>query len=87
MLALTQVTGWKVQWIRGTMELFVLLSGWWLGGPVFIGTIVFSLSIGSIVGLTLPHCKKVVERLIERGGFVENINKRTIRINDYDRIG
>jgi uncharacterized membrane protein YczE len=87
MLALTEVTGWKVQWIRGSMEVLVLIFGWLLGGPVFMGTVLFSLSIGSIVGVTLPYCKKIVDRLIERGVWVENINKRTVRFNDYDRTG
>ncbi|MGO4887390.1 YczE/YyaS/YitT family protein [Anaerobacillus sp. MEB173] len=86
MLALTEKTGWKVQWVRGVMEIFVLAAGWLLGGPVFIGTIIFCVSIGSVVGYTLPRCQKLVDRIIERGVGVENINKGTLRINDHDGV-
>ncbi len=64
MIALTEVTGWKVQYIRLGMELVVLCLGWLLGGPIFIGTILFSLTIGSIVGLTLPACQKTTDLLL-----------------------
>jgi uncharacterized membrane protein YczE len=65
MLALTQITGWKVQWARGAMEIVVLASGWLLGGPVFIGTVVFCLGIGTIVGFTLPQCQQLVDTLLD----------------------
>jgi uncharacterized protein len=64
MISLTQVTGWKVQYIRLGMELVVLCLGWLLGGPIFIGTILFSLTIGSIVGLTLPACQKATDLIL-----------------------
>jgi uncharacterized membrane protein YczE len=65
MLALTQITGWKVQWARGAMEIVVLASGWLLGGPVFIGTVVFCLGIGTIVGYTLPQCQRLVDIMLD----------------------
>jgi uncharacterized membrane protein YczE len=65
MLALTQISGWKVQWVRGVLEIVVLIAGWLLGGPVFIGTIIFSLGIGTIVGFTLPQCQGFVDAIIE----------------------
>jgi uncharacterized membrane protein YczE len=40
---------------RGAIELSALLVGWLLGGSVGIGTIVFALSIGPLVGLLLPR--------------------------------
>lgn len=86
MLALTDLTGWKVQWIRGTMEVVVLIIGWLLGGPVFIGTIIYCFSIGWIVGISLPQCKKVVIGILNRGEWNENINKGSLRINDHDGI-
>ncbi|KMJ60255.1 membrane protein [Bacillus sp. LL01] len=66
MIALTEVTGWKVQHIRLGMELVVLCLGWLLGGPIFIGTILFSLTIGSIVGLTLPACQKTTDSILNK---------------------
>jgi uncharacterized membrane protein YczE len=86
MLALTETTGWKVQWIRGAMEVVVLFFGWLLGGPVFIGTIIFSVSIGSIVGFSLPQCRRFVDGILERGVMNENIDKRKIRLNHHDGI-
>nr|WP_236838753.1 YitT family protein [Caldalkalibacillus salinus] len=65
MLALTQLTSWKVQYVRGAMEVVVLAIGWLLGGPVFIGTLLFCFGIGSIVGVTLPHCQKMVDKLLQ----------------------
>lgn len=87
MLALTDLLGWKVQWIRGTMEVVVLSVGWLLGGPVFIGTIIFCFSIGAIVGITLPQCKKVVQGILNRGEWNEDINKGQIRLNHHDGLG
>ncbi|MBU8905527.1 YczE/YyaS/YitT family protein [Desertibacillus haloalkaliphilus] len=86
MLAITQRTGWKVQWVRSGMEVIVLTVGWLLGGPVFIGTILFSFGIGTVVGFTLPQCQQFVDRVIERGVNNENIDKRTLRANDHDGI-
>ena len=90
MLALTQLTGWKVQWVRASMEVIVLLCGWLLGGPVFIGTLIFTFGIGHIVGFTLPQCQKFVDKITNLKHFggvqVENINKGTIRVNHHDGI-
>lgn len=40
---------------RAAIELSALLVGWLLGGSVGIGTIVFALAIGPVVGLLLPR--------------------------------
>ncbi|RSL31594.1 YitT family protein [Salibacterium salarium] len=87
MLALQEKTGWKVSRVRGIMEIGVLVIGWQLGGPVFIGTILFCAGIGQVVGFALPQCQKIVYRLIERGGTHEDINQRTLRSNHYDGSG
>jgi len=64
MLALTKATGWKVQNVRIIMEIIVLFIGWLLGGPVSIGTVLFSVTIGSVVGVALPQCQTFVGRLL-----------------------
>ncbi|SFL64804.1 YczE/YyaS/YitT family protein [Salibacterium qingdaonense] len=87
MLALQKRTGWKVSRVRGLMEVLVLIVGWVLGGPVFIGTVLFSLGIGQVVGFTLPQCEKMVNRLLGRGGTNENIDERSLRTYDYDGTG
>jgi uncharacterized membrane protein YczE len=65
MLVLTEKTGWKVQHIRLAMEVMVLTFGFLLDGPIFIGTILFCFSIGPIVGITLPQCEKLVEKILK----------------------
>ncbi|OIJ16776.1 hypothetical protein BKP37_05075 [Anaerobacillus alkalilacustris] len=86
MIAITEKSGWKVQYVRAVMEIVVLSIGWSLGGPVFIGTILFSLTIGNIVGITLPQCQRLVDRIIERGVKIEDFDKRTLRINHHDGV-
>ncbi|OIJ22498.1 hypothetical protein BKP45_04705 [Anaerobacillus alkalidiazotrophicus] len=86
MIAITEKSGWKVQYVRAVMEIVVLSIGWSLGGPVFIGTILFSLTIGNIVGITLPQCQRLVDRIIERGVKIEDFDKRTLRVNHHDGV-
>lgn len=66
MLALTELTGWKVQYIRIAMEGLVLFFGWILGGPVSIGTLIFCVMIGSITGIALPQCRRATVRMLMR---------------------
>ncbi|QOR65645.1 YitT family protein [Cytobacillus suaedae] len=67
MIALTEKTGMKVQYIRGIMEIIVLSIGWLLGGPVFIGTVIFTFTIGIVVGYTLPRCQLIADNLMKKG--------------------
>lgn len=46
--------GWPIWACRATVELTVLVIGWFLGGTVGIGTVLFALLIGPLVHLTLP---------------------------------
>lgn len=39
---------------RGSVEVTVLILGWLLGGTVGIGTVLFALTIGPLVHITLP---------------------------------
>nr|WP_258000354.1 YitT family protein [Bacillus sp. Marseille-P3661] len=64
MLVLMEKTKIKVQWIRLIMEVVVLSVGWLLGGPVFIGTIIFCIIIGHITGFALPQCRVLVEHIL-----------------------
>lgn len=84
MLALNKITGWKVQRVRILLELAVLLVGWLLGGPVFLGTLIYCIGIGYVVGISLPQCKRLVHKMIERGMYDEDFNKGTVRVNNYD---
>jgi uncharacterized protein len=76
MIALMNMTGIKVQWIRLVMEIVVLLVGWLLDGPIFIGTIIFCITIGHVTGLALPQCRRFVDRVIKSyAPAAENINQ------------
>ncbi len=68
MIALTESTGWKVQYIRSSMEVIVLALGWSLGGPVFVGTIIYSILIGNVVGIALPQCTRLSDHIYRKLG-------------------
>ncbi|MGV3465975.1 MAG: YczE/YyaS/YitT family protein [Heyndrickxia sp.] len=66
MLVLTNLTGWKIAHVRRLMEVLVLLLGWLLGGPIYWGTIIFCISIGTIVGIALPKCQFLTDAILAR---------------------
>lgn len=66
MLAVTSKTGWKISHVRRGMEVIVLIIGWLCGGPVFIGTIIFVLSIGTLVGIALPLCQSFTNKFLKK---------------------
>jgi uncharacterized membrane protein YczE len=49
MLAIGRTTGWSVRVSRGLLELAVVITGWLLGGPAGLGTVVFAVLIGPAV--------------------------------------
>ena len=54
MTGLHRRTGWPIWIVRTGIELIVLIAGILLGGQFGIGTILFALLIGPMVGVTLP---------------------------------
>lgn len=66
MLVITKLTGWKISHVRRLMEVIVLLIGWLLGGPISWGTFIFSVSIGTIVGIILPKCQLITDAILAR---------------------
>ncbi|NGP43450.1 YitT family protein [Bacillaceae bacterium SIJ1] len=87
MLALSERSHWGVGKIRSAMEVGVLAVGWFLGGPVFWGTLLVTFGIGIVVGQTIPLCRKAMNYLVDRRDLRENINQGKIRANHYDRVG
>lgn len=55
MTGLVRRTGWKVWIVRTVIEGSVLIIGFLLGGPVGVGTVVFALGIGPLIGWFLPR--------------------------------
>ena len=49
--------GMAISRARTAVEITVLLVGWILGGTVGVGTLAFALSIGPIVGRTIPRLR------------------------------
>ena len=49
MLAVKRISGWSLRRARATIEIFVVLAGWLLGGPLGFGTVIFALVIGPCV--------------------------------------
>jgi len=47
--------GVSIRVVRTSIELTVLIGGWFLGGTVDIGTLVYALMIGPITHLTIPR--------------------------------
>lgn len=54
MTGLMRVTGRSVGLIRTSIEVSVLVVGFTLGGTVGLGTVVYALSIGPLLGVMLP---------------------------------
>jgi uncharacterized membrane protein YczE len=52
MVALTRKTGLAVGICRGGIELAAVITGWWLGGMVGVGTVISAFAIGPIVQLS-----------------------------------
>ena len=46
--------GHSVRVVRTSIELAVLIAGWLMGGTVGIGTVLFAVTIGPIVHVTIP---------------------------------
>ncbi|MCA4134408.1 YitT family protein [Arthrobacter sp. M4] len=55
MTGLVRRTGWSVRLVRTGIEVLVLAAGWFLGGSVGVGTVVYALAIGPLVQLLLPR--------------------------------
>ena len=53
MTGLQRVTKFPIAWVRGSIELSVLTIGWWLGGVIGLGTIIFALGIGPCLAVSL----------------------------------
>jgi uncharacterized protein len=80
MIAITGKTNWPVKYVRGSMELIAVFIGWLLGGPVYWGTILFSVSIGYIAGFSLPQTQFVTNKILNKLKY-QNKSKYSTEIN------
>jgi len=59
MTGLTRITGYPISFIRASIEFTVVIIGWYLGGTVGLGTLIFAFGIGPAVALGLSIVKKI----------------------------
>ena len=59
MTGLTRITGYPISFIRASIEITVVIIGWYLGGTVGLGTLIFAFGIGPAVALGLSIVKKI----------------------------
>jgi uncharacterized membrane protein YczE len=48
-------TGWRIAYVRASLEIAVLAIGYLLGGTIGLGTLVFALTIGHLTELSLRY--------------------------------
>lgn len=75
MIAITQKYKLSVSRVKTVMELFVMLVGYLLGGPVFVGTVIISVSIGPIMQYSLKWWERRLEPLFIKVKQNSDINK------------
>ena len=61
MVGLQKLTNFPIAVVRGTLEISVVSVGWYLGGTVGIGTILFAFGIGPCVALGLYLIDKIFD--------------------------
>jgi len=61
MTGLQRITNKPISLIRAIIEISVVIIGWYLGGVVGIGTIVFALGIGPLVSAGLFTVSKIIK--------------------------
>jgi len=59
MTGLTRVTNLPIAFVRASIEISVVLIGWYLGGTVGIGTLIFAFGIGPAVAASLYFVNKI----------------------------
>jgi uncharacterized protein len=58
MTGLQRVTGFPIAWVRTSIEITAVICGWFLGGTVGLGTLLFAFGIGPAVSVGLFAVQK-----------------------------
>tara|TARA_E500000331_G_scaffold347103_1_gene386835 strand:- start:564 stop:1211 length:648 start_codon:yes stop_codon:yes gene_type:complete len=61
MIGLQKITNLPISLVRGTLEITVVSVGWYLGGTVGVGTLLFAFGIGPCVALGLFLVDKIFD--------------------------
>ena len=59
MTGLTKITNLPIAFVRACLEISVVLIGWYLGGTVGVGTLIFAFGIGPAVALGIFIVNKI----------------------------
>jgi len=59
MTGLQELTNLPIAWVRSGIEITVVLAGWWLGGIVGPGTLLYAFMIGPAVAISLYTLSKL----------------------------
>ncbi|MEK9786454.1 MAG: YczE/YyaS/YitT family protein [Arenicellales bacterium] len=57
MTGIQRRSGKPIGWVRAGIEILVLVAGWFLGGSVGVGTVVFALGVGHSVAIFLSFMR------------------------------
>jgi len=58
MTGITDITGYPISFVRAIIEISVVILGWYFGGTVGVGTVIFAFGIGPSVALGLNIVNK-----------------------------
>jgi uncharacterized membrane protein YczE len=58
MTGLTKISGYPISLVRASLEITVVVVGWYFGGTVGLGTLIFAFGIGPAVSLGLHIVNK-----------------------------
>ena len=61
MIGLQKLTNFPIAVVRATLEISVVSIGWYLGGTVGVGTLLFAFGIGPCVALGLYLVDKIFD--------------------------
>ena len=59
MTGLTKITNFPIALVRACLEISVVIVGWYLGGTVGLGTLIFAFGIGPCVAFGLFIVNKI----------------------------
>ncbi|HWL26367.1 MAG TPA: YitT family protein [Ureibacillus sp.] len=64
MMWIVERFGGSIKVARMSIELAVALIGWFLGGPLGVGTVIIAVFSGYVVQFSLPYCRKMLMKAI-----------------------
>jgi uncharacterized membrane protein YczE len=59
MTGLTKISGYPISLVRASLEITVVMVGWYFGGTVGLGTLIFAFGIGPALSLSLYIINKI----------------------------